>query len=337
MGSTPQAPAAPDPVTTANAQTGENVSTAVANAALQNINQTDQYGDSSTYSINGYTPMNIGGTTYNIPQYSQSTVLGPQQQAIYNQAVQAEQNMAGDANTLSQQAQQNLSNPVQLQNLNLGAAPAAQQADLSAANINNYINTSWEQPFNNMAAQQQEQLNQQLASQGITMGGSGGGTGTGGAGGTGNAYANAQYNLGQNLAGQYGTYANDMYGTAANAILGQTQANNSANLAAYQANVASQEANNQSYNQNALTNQNQPINQLDALLSGSQVQNPSFTTTPVSQEQIPTTDYAQIAQNSYQDQLSSYNAQVQAQAAQNSGLFGLGGSILGGLVKLGGI
>ena len=69
-----------------------------------------------------------------------------------------------------------------------------------------------------------------------------------------------------------------------------------------------------------------------ALMSGSQIAAPNFQSTP--QTTIPTTDYANIVNQSYQDQLASYNAQVQAQSASTGGLFGLGGSILGGLVGL---
>lgn len=339
-GSAPAPPPPPDPVATAQAQTGENIGTSVANAALQDINQTDQFGDKSQYTVNGYTPMTIMGQTYNIPQYSQATTLGPQAQQLYNSTIGTEQAMANDAGTLATQAQSAISNPPQLSGVNLQQLGALPNADLSAGNINNFINTQWEQPFNNMASQQQEQLDQQLASQGIIMGGSGGGQGPGGAGGTGNAYQNAQYNLGQELQGQQDTYDTAMYGTAASNILGATQLEDQNLINQNQQNNQNTLNQAQFNNQEALTTQDQPINELSALLGETQVQQPSFANTPVSQNTIPTTDYAQIVQNSYQDELASYNAQVQANAANNGGLFGLGGSILGGLVKalpLGGI
>ena len=365
MGSSPSPPPAPDPYATAQAQTGENIGTATANAALQNINQTDQFGNSINYSVNGSTPVDIAGTTYQIPQYSEHTTLSPAEQQLYTTTLGAQQNVANDALQLSANAGQALSTPLSLQDVSLNSnlslptsgyntslnGASLPVANLSANNINRYINTSWEQPFDNLAAQEQEQLNQQLASQGIMMGGSGGGAGPGGAGGTGNAYQNAEYNLGQELQGQQDTYANAMYGTAANAILAQAQEADSNILNADQLNtnaqtsmdnalLAQNAANNNALlsqagfnNQTALTQQETPLNELNSMLGLSQVAPTSFINAPVSSTTIPTTDFAQIQQNSYQDQLAAYNAQVQNESANTGGLFGLGGSILGGLVK----
>ena len=77
--------------------------------------------------------------------------------------------------------------------------------------------------------------------------------------------------------------------------------------------------------ENALTTQyNQPVNELGALLSQSQIGSPSQSAT--TQTNIPTTDYAQIANQGYQNQLGQYNAQTQANSAMYGGLFGLGGA-----------
>lgn len=77
--------------------------------------------------------------------------------------------------------------------------------------------------------------------------------------------------------------------------------------------------------QEALTNRNQPLNEITALLGGSQVSQPNFTNTP--SESIAPPDYqgavynsANLAQKNYQTQLAQNNAMM-------GGLFGLGGTL----------
>jgi hypothetical protein len=74
---------------------------------------------------------------------------------------------------------------------------------------------------------------------------------------------------------------------------------------------------------------NQPINEISALLSGSQVQQPQFMQTP--QQQIPTTDYAGIINQNFQQQFQNYQTQQQAQNQLLGGILGAAGSIGAGL------
>lgn len=76
----------------------------------------------------------------------------------------------------------------------------------------------------------------------------------------------------------------------------------------------------QTAGQQALTERNQPLNELSALMSGTQVQQPSYSSTP----NVPVSgvDYAGLVQNNYQQQLQNHNAMM-------GGIFGLG-STLGG-------
>ncbi len=86
-----------------------------------------------------------------------------------------------------------------------------------------------------------------------------------------------------------------------------------------------------SYNtgqQAALTERNQPINEISALLSGSQVSQPSYASTP--NAGIAPTDYMGAVQNKYASDLAAYNAKQQQSNAGLSGLFGLGSAALGG-------
>lgn len=71
----------------------------------------------------------------------------------------------------------------------------------------------------------------------------------------------------------------------------------------------------------ALTERNQPLNELSALMSGSQVQQPGFTSTP--QTQVSGTDYAGLVNNNYNQQVAQNNAMM-------GGIFGLGSAALGG-------
>jgi hypothetical protein len=86
-----------------------------------------------------------------------------------------------------------------------------------------------------------------------------------------------------------------------------------------------------SYNtaqQSALTERNQPINEITALMSGSQVSNPSFGSTP--SPGVAPTDYLGAVQQNLNQQNLGYQAQVNSNQGMMSGLFGLGSAALGG-------
>lgn len=67
--------------------------------------------------------------------------------------------------------------------------------------------------------------------------------------------------------------------------------------------------------QEALTNYNNPLNSISALMGGSQIQNPNFVNTP--QSQVGGVDYTGLVNSNYQSQVASSNAAM-------GGLFGLG-------------
>ena len=70
-----------------------------------------------------------------------------------------------------------------------------------------------------------------------------------------------------------------------------------------------------------LTQYNQPLNTYNALMTGAQVQNPTFSGVPSATQ--ANTDVAGITNNAYQNQLAQYNAQN----AGINNLFSLGGSL----------
>ncbi|MFZ9135884.1 MAG: hypothetical protein ACO208_08170, partial [Candidatus Puniceispirillaceae bacterium] len=80
--------------------------------------------------------------------------------------------------------------------------------------------------------------------------------------------------------------------------------------------------------QTQLALRNQPINEITALMSGSQVATPQF---DIAQSaMIPTTDYAGIRQQGFQNQMANYQQQNANYQALMGGLFGLGSSAITG-------
>jgi hypothetical protein len=71
---------------------------------------------------------------------------------------------------------------------------------------------------------------------------------------------------------------------------------------------------------------NQPINEISALMSGSQVNQPNFGT--FNQGQIPTTDNAGLINANYNQRFGNWQQEAANQSALVGGLFGLGSGLL---------
>lgn len=95
-----------------------------------------------------------------------------------------------------------------------------------------------------------------------------------------------------------------------------------ASLGTAQGNQANQQL------QQALALRTQPLNEAAALLNGSAVQSPMLQNIP--QTQVAPTDYLGAVSTNYQGQLANYNAARQQNNAGLGGLFGVGGTLLGG-------
>jgi hypothetical protein len=78
----------------------------------------------------------------------------------------------------------------------------------------------------------------------------------------------------------------------------------------------------------ALTQRNQPLNEISALLSNSQVSQPNFVNTP--QTNVAPVDVAGIQQAGYQNSLVPWQAQNERNNAMIGGIAGIAGSALGG-------
>lgn len=255
----PDPPAPPDPKETSAASTGTNVGTAIANANLQNVNQVTPNG-SLTYNQTGTYQWNdpYTGKTYDIPRYTATTTLSPEQQKLQQ---------------LNTQTQQNLGQ--------IGVDQSAKIGGLLGTNVNldtateGKIDALGRQRLDPQFAQSEDALRTRLANQGIQPG---------------SAAWNAEMR-------QFSQGKNDAYNQLY--LTGRSQGA-----------------------QEALTERNQPINEITALLSGSQVSQPNFVNT--SEPTIPTTDTAGIINSNYQQQQQNYQSKVQQQNALLGGLFGLG-------------
>lgn len=73
--------------------------------------------------------------------------------------------------------------------------------------------------------------------------------------------------------------------------------------------------------QEALARRNQPINEITALLNGSQVSQPNFVNTP--QAPVAGVDYIGMKNAQYQAQMQAYGQQLAARSSMLGGIFGL--------------
>lgn len=260
----PSAPAPTDPKQTSAATTGTNVSTAIANAFLQNMNE---YGPDGTKTFNQTGTVEVKdhytGQTYEIPRFAVTTTLSQQQQAVKDQNDAAKLNLATLGNNLSGTLGQQLTGNFKLGN----EAVESRLFDLGRNRLDP------------MFAGRSEDLRTRLANQGIKAGTA--------------AYDREMANLGQQQ--------NDAYNSLL--LSGRGQAT-----------------------QELLTEDNQRINQISALLGGGQVSMPNFMT-GAGVGAIPTTDNASIIANYDNARMNQWQ---QNQAATGSLLGGLGGLFYGG-------
>lgn len=253
------APAPTPPKETSAATTGTNISTAVANAWLQNMNETGPDG-SRTFTQTGTQSVTdpYTGKTYSIPRFSVATKLSKQQAAIKGQQDAASLNLATLGKNLSGTLGTQLTGNFKLGN----EATEARLMELGSKRLDP------------MFARRDEDLRTRLANQGIKAGSA--------------AYDREMANLGQQ--------ENDAYTKLL--LEGRGMAN-----------------------QEMLTEDNQRINQISALLGGGQVSMPNFQT-GVGVQGAATTDNGSIIANS---DAAKQNAWSQSQAGWGSLLGGIGG------------
>lgn len=343
--SSPKPPAAPDPTQVASAQTQQNKDTAIANAALNRIDQYTPWG-SQTYSQNGV-------DSNGIPKYSQSINLSPEQQMLLNSNNTINQGLAD----IGVNAINGVSKSV-LENFNYNSAPKQvlgasygniqNDVDLSkipeligGADLTKDLQTQRDALYNQQSAfldpqwkQDQSDLENKLLAQGITQNSDAWNRATGDFGRNKEfAYNNARNSAitgggaEQSRLFGIGLASNqNAYGQALN----NAQFHNQAQQQGFGQSLANANLQNQGRAQ-SINEQNylrqQPLNDLNALRSGSQVTAPQFSGVP--QSLVGNTDLTSLYNNQYQGQLANYNAQQAGNNSLTGGLFGLGSALLG--------
>jgi len=158
--SSPSAPAAPDPTTTANAQTASNQETALYNFGLNNPDTTSPLGN-LTFTTNTSNP--------NQPTTTENITLSPAEQQLLNLNQQNTLQQGQNAAT----AQNNVTNLLQTPyNLASAVQPTMSQQD-QQADVGNAENALYQQQYQYLQPQfqqSQQQLQSQLANQGIPQG-----------------------------------------------------------------------------------------------------------------------------------------------------------------------
>ena len=149
------APAPTPPRETSAATTGTNVSTAVANAWLQNMDESGPNG-SRTFTQSGMQSVTdpYTGQTYEVPRFSVNTTLSPEQQAIANEQNAASLNLATLGRDLSGTLGQQLAGNFRLGN----EATESRLMELGSKRLDP------------MFANRDEDLRTRLANQGIKAG-----------------------------------------------------------------------------------------------------------------------------------------------------------------------
>lgn len=194
---TPSPPQPPNPVQVAQAQTGTNVATAAAQAELNNVNRVGPGGSTTFNETGGYTDPTTGQW---VPQYTENTQLSP----LGNELLGAQGNLANSFLPMIEGEGAN----VQPLNINQGPNAATVNAGPQALDP-----TVAQAVYNEQAGflaptyqQQQTNLNDQLAQQGIPIGSQ--------------AYSNAQTQLANTQNQGYTAAANNATAQGAN-IAGQ--------------------------------------------------------------------------------------------------------------------
>lgn len=305
----PQAPQAPDPQETSAAATGTNVSTTLANNMLGMVNQNTPMGSLEYNQIDTYGWTDpYTGQTYEVPRFEANTTYTPQGQKIVDANMGAQMNLAQTAEDRSQFLQNYLAGGLsesdlpdqsRLQTM-LNRRMAKDMQDGGFAGSRDAAEAALMARMQPQIDQDRAALETRLANQGI------------GYGTEAWSSAMADHNRGVNDAR-----------LAAIAQAGNEQSRYINNVMQTGAGLDAQRA--QAAEQ-SFALRNQPINEITALLSGSQLNAPNFGI--YSPQGIPVTDNAAIINDIYNGELNAYSTQASMHNNLVGGLFGLMGSIV---------
>lgn len=299
------APPAPDYTAAAKETAQGNREAAEYTTKANRINQYTPYGE-LTYD---YKPVLDENGKETGAGWSQRMNLTPEAQAALDQQLSLNKKYGETANIGFDRARSLFENP----QLNTSGLPELQGIDpsrLAQAPIN--AGTTAQQAIMSrlqpQLAQQEEALRTRLANQGITLGS--------------DAYGREMT--------QQGQQANDLQLQAAMQGIGLDQQARAQGLAEQQA-IYGQSADQRGrMMQEQAYMQDRPLNLINALRSGNQVNAPQFQQF-AQQANVAGPDLLNAQNMNYQNQLANYNAGQANQSGAMSGLFGIGGAALGGL------
>jgi hypothetical protein len=362
-------PKPPNPYEQAAAQQQAELSASMGSSIINNPNVYSPYG-SQQYSIAGYeTVYDAKGNPMQVPRYNMTQTLSPEQQNLYNLNTQMQANLGQTGVEQSAKLQKLLGTNVTtagLQGWNAGPQAAklattfadvgGPQRSIASQNIRQdqgptdraSLEREMMSRYDTDASKQNEAQRAQLAAQGVNYGSSMYGS----AADMQNRARTDAVGQAYLASGQESRAAQDAYNRAAEQRFQQGAAQgqfaNSAQLQAYQQamdragfsnkalsdmfSMGGQSADRgnalrQAQWQERLSERNQPLNEISALLAGSQVTVPQFQ--PYSAQGIGAAPIGQYIGQNYANEANAY-------AQQMAGLFGLGGSIAGGIGSAGG-
>jgi hypothetical protein len=303
-------PSAPNPYATAAAQNSQNMQASQYNSAASNANEVNPYGTVSYKAMEQVPIYGDGGRiTGYAPRYERTTTLSPDQQKLLGLETQSKYNMGTTAVEQSANLREHLAknqlDPSQWQ---------AWQTDLKKQDLRQDqgttdragIEKSMMDSYNRSVKGQEQEQEAQLAARGLSPGSQG--------------YGNYQMQRDDNRAEAarkaYLTSGDESRrAQAAYNDVGTQRFNMDQALASYYNNIRGGQA------QEAFAMRNQPINEITAMMSGSQASIPQFS--PFQGSPIQGSNIAQYIND-------NYKAESQAAAQTNAGIF----NMVGGLAKM---
>jgi hypothetical protein len=277
------APEPPDPQDTAAAQGAVNRETAITQYGLGATNQRTPYGN--------LTYRQIGRWPDGTPRFEATTTMSPQQDRIYDEATELARRLGTFGNRQAQSVAGEMSDPFEF-DLAGTVSQGGRPFELGNEQTESRLMQLGRARLDPLFAERRAALETRLANQGVNIGSE--------------AWENAMRD--------FGTQENDAYNNLL--LTGRGQAA-SEGLAERNAQLATRAQ----FGNEQLAERNQPLNEMIGLLSGTQVQQPTFQQTP--QPGVAGVDYAGLVNNRYQAQAGNYQAMM-------GGLFGMGSAALGG-------
>jgi len=302
-------PSAPNPYATAAAQNQQNQSASQYNSVSSNVNEVNPFGSVSYKAIEQVPIYTNGVVSGYAPRYERTTALSPDQQKLQGLETQGKYNMGTMAVEQSANLREHLQNnkidPSQWQawQTSLGKQDLRQDAGpTDRAGIEKAMMDS----YNRSVAPQESQQEASLAARGLSPGGQG--------------YGNYQMQRDDNRAEAarkaYLTSGDEARrAQAAYNDVGTQRFNMDQSLANYYNNMRGGQM------QEAVAMRNQPINEITALMSGSQATIPQFQ--PFQGSPVQGSNIAQYIND-------QYKAESQAASNTNAGIF----NMVGGLSKM---